>query len=119
MTEQPHAIVRSAAVAPQPWANGGGTTRELLRADDDARGRHAYQLADAFCDQSRLRVQALFAALWTNTDASDSRLARSVMAGDYTWLEEGVLDPSEGTGPWIARWEPGASSAESVWRAVR
>ncbi len=36
MTEQPHAIVRSAAVAPQPWANAGGTTRELLRADDDA-----------------------------------------------------------------------------------
>ena len=34
-------------------------------------------------------------------------------------VEEGVLDPSEGTGPWIARWEPGASSAESVWRAVR
>ncbi|KRF00060.1 hypothetical protein ASG88_11705 [Nocardioides sp. Soil777] len=29
-------IVRSADVAPQPWANGGGTTRGLLRADDDA-----------------------------------------------------------------------------------
>ncbi|KRF30631.1 HutD/Ves family protein [Nocardioides sp. Soil805] len=29
-------IVRSADVAPQPWANGGGTTRELLRADDGA-----------------------------------------------------------------------------------
>ena len=30
------AIVRSDEVAPQPWANGGGTTRELLRADDGA-----------------------------------------------------------------------------------
>ncbi len=28
------AVVRPAEVAPQPWANGGGTTRELLRADD-------------------------------------------------------------------------------------
>ena len=29
-------VVRSADVAPQPWANGGGTTRELLVADDGA-----------------------------------------------------------------------------------
>ncbi len=29
-------VVRSDEVAPQPWANGGGTTRELLRADDDS-----------------------------------------------------------------------------------
>jgi hypothetical protein len=42
-----------------------------------------------------------------------------VLAGDVTWLEEGVLDPSEGTGPWIARWEPGPSTQESVWRDVR
>ena len=27
-------VVRVEEVAPQPWANGGGTTRELLRADD-------------------------------------------------------------------------------------
>ncbi|UUZ58495.1 HutD family protein [Nocardioides sp. B-3] len=30
-------VVRRSAVAPQPWANGGGTTRELLVADDGAR----------------------------------------------------------------------------------
>lgn len=29
-------VVRSEDVAPQPWPNGGGTTRELLRADDGA-----------------------------------------------------------------------------------
>ena len=29
-------IVRAADVRPQPWANGGGTTRELARADDGA-----------------------------------------------------------------------------------
>jgi environmental stress-induced protein Ves len=27
-------VVRSDEVTPQPWANGGGTTRELARADD-------------------------------------------------------------------------------------
>ena len=64
-------------------------------------------------------METLFAALWTNTDATDSRLARSVLAGDYTWLEEGVFDPSEGTGPWIAAWSPGPSEVESVRRPLR
>ena len=31
-------VVRSEEVAPQPWANGGGTTRELLVADDGVAG---------------------------------------------------------------------------------
>jgi environmental stress-induced protein Ves len=29
-------VVRAAGVVPRPWANGGGTTRELRRADDGA-----------------------------------------------------------------------------------
>ncbi len=37
------AVVRAADVVPQPWANGGGTTRELARADD---GTWRMSLAD-------------------------------------------------------------------------
>lgn len=36
-------VVRRSAVAPVPWTNGGGTTRELLRADD---GSWLVSLAD-------------------------------------------------------------------------
>ncbi len=75
---------------------------ETPGADDPDRGREAHELADAFCAQARLRVEGLFGALWTNTDRGDRALARQVLAGRYAWLEEGVLDPSEGTGPWIA-----------------
>jgi alkylation response protein AidB-like acyl-CoA dehydrogenase len=92
---------------------------EMLRNDDADLGRSAYRMADAFCDQSRLRVEALFDALWSNSDDADRRLAKGVLAGDFTWLEDGVLDKSEGTGPWISEWAPGASEVESVWRAVR
>jgi environmental stress-induced protein Ves len=40
-------VVRSDEVAPQPWLNGGGTTRELLRADD---GAWRISLADVATD---------------------------------------------------------------------
>ncbi|MGB7819993.1 MAG: acyl-CoA dehydrogenase family protein [Ornithinibacter sp.] len=92
---------------------------EMLRADDAEHGRSAQRLADAFCGQARLRVDKLFDDLWTNTDEVDRKLAGAVLDGDVTWLEDGVMDPSEGTGPWIADWEAGESTEQSVWRAVR
>jgi alkylation response protein AidB-like acyl-CoA dehydrogenase len=78
----------------------------------------ARELADVFCRQARLRIEALFDALWDNTDGEDQALTSGILAGRYTWLEEGVLDPSEGTGPWITDWRAGASTEESVARRV-
>lgn len=89
---------------------------EAQRVADRTEGQQAYQLADAFCEQSRLRVGALFAALWTNTDRADTQLAHGVLEDRYAWLEDGILDPSEGTGPWIAHWEPGASTEGNLAR---
>jgi hypothetical protein len=89
---------------------------EMLRADDPEQGRAAYELADAFAQQSRLRIERLFEALWDNTDDGDVALAKKVLDGRYTWAEAGVLDQSEGTGPWIAPWTEGPSTRESVAR---
>lgn len=86
---------------------------QMLRADGP-NGQAASELADAFCRQSRLRVERLFDALWTNTDVADERLSRAILDGRYEWFEEDVLDTSEGTGPWIA--ESGAEPRESVAR---
>ncbi|WP_228980079.1 acyl-CoA dehydrogenase family protein [Streptomyces sp. DH12] len=90
---------------------------ELLRTTGDD-GRAAYELADAFCRQSRLRTEELFGRLWANTDDLDGRIVKGVLAGRYTWLEEGVLDPS-GDGPWIADATPGPSTRENVHRPIR
>jgi alkylation response protein AidB-like acyl-CoA dehydrogenase len=89
---------------------------EMLRADDPAQGAVAQELADAFCAQARLRVDELFGRLWSNTDDVDRAISGRVLDGDLTWLEAGVLDQSEGTGPWIAPWAPGPSEHESLWR---
>ncbi len=84
---------------------------------DDAQGRAAHQLADAFCRQSRIRVDELFGRLWTNTDELDRSVVRGILAGSYQWLEEGVIDAST-DGPWIAEAEPGPSAKENVHRPI-
>src|SRR5579884_272097 len=91
---------------------------EAQRVADPAQGERAYELADAFCRQATLRVDALLDALWANTDSTDIALASNVLEGRYIWLEEGILDQSEGTGPWIASWEPGASTQANVARRI-
>ncbi|MCW2943933.1 MAG: acyl-CoA dehydrogenase domain protein [Actinoallomurus sp.] len=87
-----------------------------VRAKADDRPE-AYELADAFCEQARIRVGELFDRLWHNTDDLDAELAKRVMDGRYAWQEEGVLDPSI-PGPWIAPAEPGPSERENVHRTV-
>ncbi|GAA1922780.1 acyl-CoA dehydrogenase family protein [Streptantibioticus ferralitis] len=90
---------------------------EMLRARDE-HGKEAYQLADAFCRQARIRIEEHFDRLWTNTDTVDRRLVKAIMSGAYTWLEEGIVDPS-GDAPWIADATPGPSVRDNVHRPIR
>ncbi|MFG3156198.1 acyl-CoA dehydrogenase family protein [Streptomyces sp. NPDC048219] len=89
---------------------------EHLRTRGD-HGREAYQLADAFCRQARIRVEELFGRLWTNTDDLDRKVVKGVLGGAYEWLEQGVVDPS-GHGPWIADATPGPSTRQNVHRPI-
>ncbi|MFE3184375.1 acyl-CoA dehydrogenase family protein [Streptomyces violascens] len=90
---------------------------EHLRSTGE-NGREAVQLADTFCRQSRIRVEELFTRLWSNTDDLDRKIVDEVLAGSYTWLEEGVLDPSD-DGPWIADATPGPAKRDNVHRPIR
>ncbi|MFJ2741277.1 acyl-CoA dehydrogenase family protein [Streptomyces sp. NPDC087440] len=90
---------------------------ELLRTTEDY-GREAYQLADIFCRQSRIRTEELLGRLWTNTDDLDRKVVEGVLSGTYTWLEQGIVDPS-GDGPWIADATPGPAKEDNVHRPVR
>ena len=92
---------------------------EMIRKEDPERGQAAYELAEAFCVQSRLRIEEAFDRLWNNSDNVDRAVTDRVLEGGYIWLEDGVIDASEGTGPWIATWEPGESKVDNVHRSYR
>lgn len=94
----------------------------VVRAHRDAhthpeRGSGPQELADVFCRRSRLRIAHLFDGLWANTDDVDGKLSRRMMADSYTWLEDGVLDPSL-PGPLIAPTRPGPSDKENQHRSM-
>lgn len=89
---------------------------ESQRGADPVVGQQAYELAETFCGQATLRVEALFHALWNNSDSDDVALTRALVKGQYTWLEDGIIDQSEGTGPWIAHWEEGESTETNLAR---
>ncbi|KJK36647.1 acyl-CoA dehydrogenase [Lentzea aerocolonigenes] len=85
-----------------------------VRAQQD-KNPNAQMLADAFAKQARIRVDELFDKLWRNTDDSDVVLSRQVLDGNYTWLEEGVIDASI-PGSWIADSTHHESTAANVHR---
>jgi alkylation response protein AidB-like acyl-CoA dehydrogenase len=75
------------------------------------------ELADLFCEQARVRVDALFDGLWNNTDDLDVATAKKVMAGRYTSFESGIIPPPQ-DGDWVASWAEGASTEQDARRRI-
>lgn len=53
--------------------------------------KNAVDLAAIFCAIARQEIAALYSASQTNTDAADRKIAEGMLAGEFSWLEEGVL----------------------------
>lgn len=75
------------------------------------------ELADQFCAQARVRVDALFTALWRNSDAGDRKLAKKLLDGRYVGIEQGVRHIRDHL-PWVSPWKPGPSTREDVRRRL-
>jgi hypothetical protein len=111
-------LARIVDIGAELFAMSAVCVRAEHLAAEGEHGPAARGLADAFCRQSRVRVEELFARLWTNTDGSDRHLAKAVLDGKVDWLEEGIVDPGR-EGAWIADATPGPSTADNVRRPVR
>ena len=111
-------LARVVDIGAELFATSAACVRAARIAEElPERRRSAFQLADTFARQSRHRTDRLLDELWQNTDASDERLAKHLLAGDYAWLEEGILDPSEGTGPWLTEEIP-ADATDDLHRRI-
>lgn len=87
------------------FAMAATITKTLSLHDSAAEQRYSAEtLAQAFCEQATKRCEEHFKALWNNTTHRDQQVASKLLDGEFTWLEDGVHDVSENTGPWIAPW---------------
>jgi alkylation response protein AidB-like acyl-CoA dehydrogenase len=73
---------------------------DTIGREQPERKAEATELAQLFCAMARRRADALFHELWANDDDDRYAAAQKVLDGRYSWLEEGIPDPS-GDGPMI------------------
>ena len=64
--------------------------RDMARAGSTG---NEERLADVFCRNARKKIENLFEAIRANADTENYALARGVLAGEYAWLESGIVPP--------------------------
>jgi alkylation response protein AidB-like acyl-CoA dehydrogenase len=73
---------------------------ETVGREHPERKDQALELAQLFCAMAKRRADTLFDELWANDDDARYAAAQQLLAGRYSWQEEGIMDPS-GDGPMI------------------
>jgi len=85
---------------------------DTIGGEHPERKTEAVELAELFCEQAKGRAETLFNELWSNRDDANYTAAQQVLAGRYSWLEDGIADPS-GDGPMMPPLvEPAAAGDE-------
>jgi alkylation response protein AidB-like acyl-CoA dehydrogenase len=104
-------LFRAVDIGAELFAMAAVCTRahRLAREGD----RNALDLADLFCREARHRIADHFRNLFGPTDGALYRLAQRVLAGEFAWLEEGIV-------PMVsAREEPAVPEPGAVLAASR
>ncbi len=86
---------------------------DTIGREHPERKAEAFELAELFSQQAKRRADGLFHALWANDDDANYAAALRMLDGRYTWLEEGVMDPS-GEGPMIPPLDESAAGHEDT-----
>ena len=54
--------------------------------------KEVIEVADFFCREARDRINQSFRHTRNNNNRQGYRLARSILDGEYGWLEEGIVE---------------------------
>jgi hypothetical protein len=103
-------LFRAVDIGAELFAIAAACTRANLEARQG--NASAIALADVFCREARLRIDALFDNLFGASDAAVYRLSQQVLRGEYAWLESGIVGLTDYEG--AERWEAAVTEAETV-----
>lgn len=68
--------------------------QSLLAGGTEKNREETLGLADYFCRSARLRLEKHFQAIGRNADGAGYHVAQRVLAGEYEWLEQGIVKPA-------------------------
>jgi hypothetical protein len=51
----------------------------------------AFELADLFCHEARIRILRNFKDTWCNQDKQITTIAKKILTGEYAWLENEII----------------------------
>ncbi len=71
-----------------------------MRAKGHEAADSAAELADLFCRNARRKIKQLFHELWNNDDDFKYSVAKNVLAGKHTFVENGFLNETESMIEW-------------------
>ncbi len=109
-------LARVVDIGAELYAMAAACSRvEMLRADTPGTARPHTRWRRRSANRPGYGSDSPLRPLWDNSDAADRKLSKRLLDGELMWLEEGVVDPSEGTGPWITSW----TAEESTVRTRR
>lgn len=84
-------LFRCVEIGAELLAISTACTRAQMMVRRDPGNRGPVEMADVFSRHSRRKVRQLFASVFRNDDDRTYRLAQSVLKGEQTWLEEGMV----------------------------
>ena len=87
-------LFRCVDIGAELYAMAATCSRAVRDAKLEA-SKNAYDLADLFCQQSRLKVDRLFNDISRNADVAAYDVARGTLKDQYAWLERGIVDVPE------------------------
>ena len=85
-------LFRLVDVGAQLFAMSAVCVRARQLINENPQDRSPEILADLFCRGARKRVRRLFSDTFSNHDVFTYRVAQDVLAGRYSWLEQGIID---------------------------
>lgn len=84
-------LARFVDIGTELFAMAATCARSKMLSEKDPKNPHYQHLANHFCKESRRRVEASFAAISDNDDRQANKIAKCMMAGDYKWMEDGIM----------------------------
>ena len=84
-------LARFVDIGTELFAMAATCARSKMLSEKDPKNPHFQHLANHFCKEARRRVEASFAAISDNDDRQANKIAKCMMAGDYKWMEDGIM----------------------------